>query len=123
MGSYLGDAVGWCHSSCITGSCECCLPPSHLVPHLPPATRLSHVLWPCSHLASTGARGSVMVGLVSELGHVSALCPGTSFTASGVLGLGGEQGGRSAERRGQDLAMSAGSDLHGGAEPRAGGGL
>ena len=59
----------------------------------------------------------------SELGRVSALCPWTSPAASGAVGLGGERGGRWGERHRQDPAMSAGSDLHGGAVPRAGRGI
>lgn len=50
----------------------------------------------------------------SELGGVSALNLGTSPAAPGVVGLGVERGGMCGERRGQDPAVTAGPDLHGG---------
>ena len=112
--SGVGSAGGWHRPSPVPGSCEC---------HLPPAAQLSRTPRPCGRLARAG-NGGVRAGdvLGCGLGRVSALCRGQSPLLVGWWGWAwsGQGGGG---RRGQDPGESAGSDLHGGAVPQAGGGL
>lgn len=78
----------------------------------------------CSHSALCGDRGVNAGGFQAQRWGVSPLCVwGQALLHLGWWGLGVEQGGMCGERRGQDPAVTAGSDLHGGDVSWAGGGL